>query len=106
MSLRHSLLVVTVIFVGGTASAGPQNGLGVGISFLGTSTAETGRGVYLTDALSISVAFGPGDVTAGSWANETSVASAVGTEGSFLLGPQSGVDYTQIVCLEESCPVR
>jgi len=101
-----SLLVATMILAGGTANAAPI-GLGVGISFRGTSTAEIGRGVYVTDALSISVAFGPGDVTAGAWANATSVASAVGTAGSFLLGPQSGDDYETIVCLPvENCPVR
>jgi len=91
-----------MIFAGGLANAAPT--LGVGISFIGLSTAETGRGVYTTQALSISVAVGPGDVTAGAWTNGTSVASAVGTGSSFLLGPQTGSDFETIVCIPVACP--
>jgi hypothetical protein len=103
MHLPRILLVVTMIVAGGVANAVPT--VGVGISFRGTSTAETGRGVYITEALSISVGTGAGDFTAGAWANGTSVATAVGSAGTVILGPQDGNDYETNICLPvENCP--
>lgn len=107
MHLPRILLVLTMIAASGFANAGPQIGLGVGISFRGTSTLETGRGVYITDALSISVGIGEGDFTAGAWTNGTSVATAVGSAGTVILGPQGGDDYETNICVPvENCPVR
>ena len=102
MFLPRSLLVVAMIFAGGLANAEPT--VGVGISFIGLNTVETSPGVYSTQALSISVAVGPENVTAAAWTNGTSVATAVGTGSSFFLGPQTGRDFETIVCIPVACP--
>ena len=97
------LLVVTFIVIGGFANAEQRSdGVGVGISYLGTR-AENGR--YTTEALSISVGSGAGVINAGAWTNGTNVASAVGTESTFIGGPQNSHGYESNICVGVvSCP--
>lgn len=80
------LLATGMIFSASLAQAlpDPSSGTGVAIAYLGESN---GDGTYRTKALSIAVGNGEEGFTVGAWANANSVATAVGSAGTIIQGP-------------------
>ena len=98
------LLATGMIFSAGLAQAlpDPLSGTGVAIAYLGESN---GDGTYRTKALSIAVGNGEEGFTVGAWANANSVATAVGSAGTIIQGPDEETSgFESSVCVPvEAC---
>jgi hypothetical protein len=100
-TLRILLAAGMIVGTGIANAGGTSNDLAVAIAFIGTSN---GEGVYTTNALSISIGGGEGDFAVGAWANGIAVATAVGSEGAVIQGPQNSSAYEANVCFSiEDC---
>lgn len=118
MNSKMSLIVSMLILIAssflprGASSEGIQSGpsLSVRMGFLGESS---GNGTYSTKALSVSVGAGSPGFQGMVFVNDTSVATAVGSAGTSLIGPSGQGANTRVfessICVSTSdglCPMN